>query len=100
MLMEYTELGAYAIFAIIVIGKVLDFLKTRINAPEAIAQNEFYKSFAEFQVEWRAASKDIEKILEITIEEKAASDSRYRELRHGQKNIQNNIQVFCKDIRQ
>lgn len=62
---DLQELSVYAIFSIIVITKVLDFLRSRTLSPEQQAQNEFYQTFSQLCVEWRAAGQDLQEVLEI-----------------------------------
>jgi len=77
---DLQELSVYAVFSIIVISKVLDFLKSRTLSPEQQAQNEFYKSYAHFLHEWRVAGEDIETLLEIQALERTERKLNHQEI--------------------
>lgn len=91
------EIGAIGCFAYMVILKLLEIIKSRTMTSEKTAQQEFYKSFTEFQIQWRHTSVEIEKTKELAIESKNNQEIHYRELRHGQRNLQNTIQILSKE---
>lgn len=88
---DYLEIGAIGLFALYVVSKLFEFMGSKTLSPEQQAQNEFYKSFSEFQVEWRKASGDLEKIIDLLQENKTISRVRHSETRHDLKTITNNL---------
>lgn len=75
------ELGAFGLLAVAVITKLFELLRENIDSSKDLAQAEFYRSFAEFQVEWRENKAKMDAALDLLREAKINQQVSKHELR-------------------